>query len=65
VDSWVIWATIFAVGGGYELWTIFNKQKGDTLTEKVRRLYRIPVVKYLGTAFVVWLGLHFLQLVGA
>jgi len=59
-----VWLGIFAVGGGYELWAIFNKRKGDTLTEKVRWLYRIPVLKFLGTAFVVWLGLHLLGIPG-
>jgi len=61
----MVWAAIFGVGGAYEFWGIFNKRKGDTLTEKVRWLYRIPVVKYVGTAFVVWLGLHFLNWAGA
>ena len=64
VDSWLVWAGVFAAGGSYELWAIFNKQKGDTISEKVWWLYRIPVVKFLGTAFVVWLGLHFLGVAG-
>jgi len=64
VDSWIVWSCLFGVGIAYELWTKYNRRKGDTLTEKVRRLYRIPVLKYTGTAFLVWLILHFLEVPG-
>jgi len=64
MESWIAWAIIIGGGGAYELWAIFNRRKGDTLTEKVRWLYRIPVLKYVGTSFFVWLVLHFLGVAG-
>ena len=64
VDSWIVWASVFAAGSAYELWAIFNRRKGDTLTEKVKWLYRVPVIKFVGTAFLGWLMLHFLSVPG-
>ncbi len=64
MDSWIVWTAIFAAGGGYELWALLNRRKGDTLTEKVRTLYRLPVIKIVGTAFLGWLILHFLSVPG-
>jgi len=64
VDSWIVWACVFVAGIIYEFCAIFNRRRGDTLTEKVRWLYRIPVIKFVGTAFLGWLILHFLGVAG-
>jgi len=64
VDSWIVWLCVFGIGGAYEFWAIFNRRRGDTLTEKVRWLYRIPVIKFVGSGFLLWLALHFLSVPG-
>ena len=65
MDSTIFWLAVFGIGTGYELWAWANSRKGDTLTEKVRPLYkRVPALKFVGSAFFVWLIFHFLGVAG-
>lgn len=53
----VVWAGLFAVGLGYEAYGLFDKAKGDTLSERTRALFHTTTSKGGRAAFtVVWAG---------
>lgn len=57
--SSIVWAVLLALVGGYELFTYLNGKRGDTLSEKVKPLYRrVPLIGWLMTAFLLWLAVH-------
>ena len=57
---WIGWV---ALGVGLEMYAIFDKVKGDTLSESVWTVLTIPgwgkFVAWMLTAFLLWLAAHF------
>ncbi len=57
---WAIWVVL---GVGLELYTIFDRQPGDTLSETVWSVLKIPgwgkFAAWMLTAFLLWLAAHF------
>lgn len=62
-----IWGTLFAAGGAYEIYAIFNKKNGDTLSERVRALFHVKtktgksVFTVVWLAFCAWFLIHIIQ----
>lgn len=54
---WVAWLGLFLV---IELPAIFNSESGDTLSENVWLVTRIPFFWWLLAGFLVWLVAHLL-----
>lgn len=51
----IVWGALFAAGGAYEIYAIFNRKHGDTLSERVRSLFHVKT-KIGKTVFTVaWL----------
>lgn len=67
MDPNVAWGALFAAGGAYEIYTIFNKKGGDTLSERVRSLFHVKtkIGKTVFTvgwlAFSAWFLVHIIQ----
>lgn len=58
--SLIGWAVIFGAGVAWEFRAIFDKGRGDTLSETVWRLLRTASVwRWLVGAFLGWLIVHF------
>lgn len=59
-----VWGALFAVGGAYEAYAIFNKRAGDTLSERTRSLFRVKtkpgkvVFSLAWLAFSAWFLVH-------
>jgi hypothetical protein len=64
VDPNIVWGALFAAGGAYEIYTIFNKKNGDTLSERTRSLFRVKtkigkaVFTTAWLAFSAWFLVH-------
>jgi len=54
---WVAWLAIFLV---IEVPAIVNDTPGDTLSETVWAVVRVPVVWWVLAGFLVWLVVHLL-----
>jgi hypothetical protein len=68
-SDWV-WSVILIVGGLYELFTLWTRRQGDTLSEKVWKVFavvgneprRLRQARRVALLFiVVWLAVHFLS----
>lgn len=55
---WLAW---LAVGVAGEVLALRNRREGDTLSEQVWRVLRLPVVSWLGAAAWLWAGIHWLR----
>lgn len=57
---WIAW---IALGVALEMYAIFDRTKGDTLSESVWAVLTIPgwgkFVAWMLTAFLLWLAAHF------
>lgn len=66
MDPNIVWGALFAAGGAYEIYAIFNKKNGDTLSERTRTLFRTKtkIGKTVFTAgwvaFSAWFLFHIL-----
>lgn len=66
--SWLVWSVWTAAFALYETWALINRKEDDTLSENVRRLFRVRTSK-LGralftigwTGFSGWFLLHILN----
>ena len=66
--SWLVWSVWTAAFALYEAWALINRKDGDTLSENVRRLFRVRTSKVgralftIGwTGFSGWFLLHILN----
>lgn len=55
MSDWV-WAGLFAAGLAYEAWTIRTAGRGDTLSETIRRVFRVHTRPGKLVFLVLWLG---------
>ncbi len=66
MDPNVVWGGLFAVGAAYEVYALFNKKVGDTLSERTRALFRVGtrpgrvIFTAAWCAFSVWFLRHIL-----
>lgn len=51
----LFWIVLIGGGSAFELWAIFNRRRGDTLSENTRR-----VPRWAFAAFMAWLIVHIL-----
>lgn len=56
MDPNIVWGTLFAAGGAYEIYAIFNKESGDTLSERVRSLFNVKTKIGKSVFTVGWLA---------
>lgn len=54
-SNWV-WAGLIGLGLAYEAWTIRNVGRGDTLSETVRRVFRVHTTPGRLVFLAAWLG---------
>jgi hypothetical protein len=59
----ILWAAWIAVGVALEMYAIFDRQPGDTLSETVWSIFQIPgwgkFATWMLSAFLLWLAAHF------
>lgn len=55
--AWCVWA---AVGLIIEIAALRDKRKGDTLSEHIWTLVRIPVIWWTTAGLLIWAVIHFL-----
>lgn len=69
VSDWV-WLVILAVGGIYELFTLWTRRQGDTLSEKVWKVFAVlgnepqrfrQARRFVLLVLMAWLTVHFLS----
>lgn len=64
MNSTAVWAGLFGAGLLYEAYAIFNRPEGDTLSEKIRALFRVKskpgraIFTVLWAGFSVWFLFH-------
>ncbi|MGW7100424.1 hypothetical protein [Streptomyces sp. NPDC054838] len=52
------WGAILSTAFAYEMWTVFNKADGDTLSERIRAWFHTTSSRTGKAAFVIaWAGL--------
>lgn len=63
----IVWGALFAAGGAYEIYAIFNRRNGDTLSERVRSLFHVKtktgkvVFSLAWLTFSAWFLIHIIQ----
>ncbi|MGW0736959.1 hypothetical protein [Streptomyces sp. NPDC002851] len=52
----VIWVVLLAAGAAYELYALWNKTPGDTLSERVRAWFRVHTRPGRALFALAWVG---------
>lgn len=52
----VIWGGLFAVGTAVEVWALRNGKPGDTLSERIRKWFRVDTALGKAVFTVAWVG---------
>ena len=66
MDPNIVWGSLLAVGAAYEVYGIFNKRNGDTLSERTRAWFHTKtkagkaVFSVAWIAFATWYLIHIL-----
>lgn len=50
----MIWGSLFALGAAVEVWALRNGKRGDTLSERVRRWFRVDTTWGIFAFTLVW-----------